>query len=104
MILEFLESNHSSSLATILGFLGEYLIPLAKVELKVTIDKGFNGQSCFDSPDMGDVESYNLLSCPNLDCRCFDSPDMGDVERLKFEKFKEKVERSRGLKMISENY
>ena len=80
MILGFLAKNYSSSLAIILDFLGEYLIPLAKVELKVTIDKGFNGQSCFDSPDMG------------------------DVERLKFEKFKEKVERSRGLKIIRENY
>ena len=60
--------------------MGEYLIPLAKVELKVTIDKGFNGQSCFDSPDMGDVERPRAVLVGGEWFGCFDSPDMGDVE------------------------
>ena len=66
LILEFLERNHSSSLAIILDFLGQYLIPLAKIELKVTIDKGFNGQSCFDSPEVGDVERLDLKAFSNI--------------------------------------
>ena len=53
---------------------------------------------------MGDVERAWQIRESWSYPRCFDSPDMRDVERLKFEKFKEKVERSRGLKMSSENY
>ena len=104
--MEFLAKNDSSSLAIILDFLGVYWIPVAKIKLKVTIDKGFNGQSWFDSPvpicEMLKVGSK--LGEKVVELSCFDSPDMGDVERPKFEKFKEKVESSRRLKMISENY
>ena len=57
MILKFRVKKNNLLLAVILVFRGEQFIPLAKTTLKASTDKGFDGQSCFDSPDMGDVES-----------------------------------------------
>ena len=101
------------------------MIPLSKIELNITIDKGSDGQGCFDSPEVGDVEREIRSKKWRSRQGCFDSPEVGDVESfknladqeqikdvastlssweiLKASKFKlnGKVERSRGLKNIS---
>ncbi len=56
LLLQIIANKNNLYLAVILIYLREYFLPLAETELKASVEKGLSGRSCFDSPDVGDVE------------------------------------------------
>ena len=61
LLLQIIANKNNLYLAAILIYLREYFLPLAETKLKASVEKGLNGRSCFDSPDVGDVERKPLL-------------------------------------------
>ncbi|WP_319421696.1 hypothetical protein [Pleurocapsa sp. FMAR1] len=64
MLLQIIANKSNLFLAVILIYLEEHFLPLAEVTVKALVKKGLEGRSCFDSPDVEDVErGQNLLLC-----------------------------------------
>ena len=61
LLLKIKLSKTNLFLAVILIYLREHFVPLAKTTVKAFILKGFSGQSCFNSLEVGDVERLEKL-------------------------------------------
>ncbi|MGB5632804.1 MAG: hypothetical protein WBM86_08515, partial [Waterburya sp.] len=67
MLLQIKLNKNNLFLAVILIYLGEHFLPLEKTTIKAFISKGFGGQSCFNFPDVRDVESNRGLALFDLE-------------------------------------
>jgi hypothetical protein len=56
LLLQSIANRNNLFLAVILIYLRKYFLPLAKIKLKASVEKGLGGRSCLDSPDVRDVE------------------------------------------------